>query len=276
MDMLPIWSENCTVRFGAVDRSDLMTLNAVFAFFQEAAISHAENLGVGRDALAEANQAWIISRMSVLIERRPKYRETVTVRTWPRGSEKLFAIRDYDIRDDRGNAAVRARSCWLIIDMEKRRPIRPQAVVEKLPRNEGIASLEPADFIPAPLEERLTQGSSSNYAERKALYTDVDYFGHVNNVSYIRWIENAVDPALLEQAGRMRLDINYMNEILPGELAGICASAIDSAETGLNAFAIEGRKQAAGGVIPGIAIPGIMIPAFRAELRLWRGLTSPS
>jgi acyl-ACP thioesterase len=252
MEKLPIWSEECTVRFNAIDRSDLMTLNAVFAFFQEAAISHAENLGVGREAMARTGQVWILSRISVEVDRRPKYCETVTVRTWPRGGEKLFALRDFDIRDGEDKPAVRARSCWLIIDMEKRRPLRPQ-LMDSLPQNEGLNALSSA----ANLKERP---SLVKCGERPALYGDVDYNGHVNNVTYVRWIEDTLPVGLLEQAGKMRFDINYLNEILPGEVTGIRSAPIEETEnTGaFYAAAFEGRKAESDQA------------AFRAELRLWR------
>ena len=271
MDKLPIWSESCLVRFGAIDGSDLKTLDTVFNFFQEAAISHAENLGVGREAMARTGQVWILSRISVQVDRRPKYGETVTVRTWPRGGEKLFALRDFDIRDAQ-DAAVRARSCWLIIDIEKRRPLRPQSIMDSLPQNEGMDSLDAA----LALEERLSLQKDS---EHRALYTDVDYNGHVNNVSYIRWIEDAVDPALLERAGRMRLDINYMNEVRPGEITGVWSAAIEEAAHGAahngelpRAFAFEGRKIGDEYVDPRSPIPDSSKnqTAFRAELRLWQ------
>jgi len=103
MEKRAVWSESCNVRFGVIDKSDTMTLDAALNFFQEAAISHAENLGVGREAMARTNQVWILSRMSVVINRRPQYGETVTVRTWPRGGEKLFALRDFDMRDAADN-----------------------------------------------------------------------------------------------------------------------------------------------------------------------------
>ncbi|MDR1858090.1 MAG: acyl-ACP thioesterase [Treponema sp.] len=253
MEKLSVWAESCAVRFAAIDKSDSMTLSAALNFFQEAAISHAENLGVGREAMARANQVWLLSRMSVQVDRRPRYGETVTVRTWPRGGEKLFALRDFDIRDSSDSPAVRARSCWIIIDMEKRRPLRPQAVMDSLPRNDGLDSLPAA----VGLEERPSLQKSH---ERRALYTDVDYNGHVNNVSYIRWMEDAIDPALLEQAGQMRLDINYLNEVLPGEAAGIWSARIgEAARNGgpVHAFAFEGRKSHDNQA------------AFRAELRLW-------
>jgi len=253
MDKLAVWSEGCLTRFNAIDTSDTMTLDAALGVFQEMAVSHAENLGVGREAMARTGQVWILSRMSVQVDRRPSYGETVTARSWPRGWEKLFAIRDYDIRDSGGAAVIRARSCWIIIDMEKRRPLRPQAALEGIPLNEGMDALP---FVPAGLEKRPTLRKTE---ERRAVYTDVDYNGHVNNVSYVRWMENALDPALIERAKKSRLDINYMNEVRLGETVDILSAEIETVreESRDALFAFEGKKAQDGQV------------AFRAELRLW-------
>jgi acyl-ACP thioesterase len=257
MEKLAVWSESYEVRFGAIDKSDTMTLDAVLDSFQEAAISHAENLGVGREAMASSNQVWLLSRMSVEIKKRPKYGETITVSTWPRGGEKLFALRDFDIRDAAGNPVVGARSCWIIIDMEKRRPLRPQAIMDTMPLNEGKDALLPARTLAVGLEQR---SSLEKIAERQALYTDVDFNGHVNNVNYIRWIEDTLDPSLLEKAAIIRLDINYLNEVRADEITEIWSEHITDEESSASAplvFAFEGRKAHDGQV------------AFRAELRLW-------
>ena len=257
---LDIWQEDCVVRFGHIDRSDRLTLSAVFQFFQEAAISHAENLRVGREDMARSGQVWILSRMSVQIDRRPGYGEAITVRSWPRGGEKLFALRDYDIRDSGDKPAVRARSGWLIIDIEKRRPLRPQAVMDTLPQNEGL------DALPSGAAGLAERDNLQKAGERQALYSDVDYNGHVNNVRYIQWIEDSLDSALLEKARSIRLDINYVSEILPGEITGIWSAPLPDAEAASPegkegpanaAFAFEGRK-----------VEGAQA-AFRAELRLW-------
>jgi len=257
--IVDVWQETIPVRFGAIDKSDRLTLNAVFQFFQEAAISHAENLGVGREDMARTGQAWILSRMSVIVNRRPEYCESVVVRSWPCGWDKLFAIRDYEIKDKEDRAAVSARSAWLIVDMEKRRPLRPQSVMDSLPRNEGLEALTPEANGAAGLTVR---DNLQKAAERKALYTDVDYNGHVNNVRYIQWIEDTLDLDLLKNAGKMRLDINYLNEILEGETTEILSVPIYCEDGPENAsadyaFAFEGRKKENGQA------------AFRAELRLW-------
>jgi len=251
--IVDVWQEDFLVRFGEIDKSDRMTLSAVFRFFQEAAISHAENLSVGREDMARTGQVWILSRISALVDRRPKYNELVTVRSWPRGGEKLFAMRDFDIRDMDNIAVVSARSAWIIVDIEKRRPLRPQSVMDNLPQNEGLQALPPDDNGASALAQR---DNLLKAAERKALYTDVDYNGHVNNTRYVQWIEDALDPQLLESAGKMRLDINYMNEVLGGETVEILSAPIEDENCAANAFAFEGRKTENGQV------------AFRAELRL--------
>ncbi|MDR1587988.1 MAG: acyl-ACP thioesterase, partial [Treponema sp.] len=212
METLNIWQESCAVRFGDIDRSDRLTLASIFDFFQEAAISHADNLGVGRDSMEKTGQVWLLSRMSVQVDRRPAYGEAITVRTWPRGGEKLFALRDYDIRGASGRPLVRGRSAWLIIDLEKRRPLRPQSVMDALPLNEGL------DALPSGAAGLAELKNPEKSVERRAAYSDLDYNGHVNNVRYVQWIQDALEPALLEKAEPVRLDINYLNEILPGEL----------------------------------------------------------
>jgi acyl-ACP thioesterase len=251
---LDIWQEAAVVRFGQIDRSDRLTLNAIFQFFQEAAISHAENLGVGREDMARTGQVWILSRMSVQVDRRPGYGEPITVRSWPRGDEKLFALRDYDIQDAAGVPAVRGRSGWLIIDIEKRRPLRPRSVMDTLPRNDGL------DALPGGGAGLAERAGLQKAGERQALYTDVDYNGHVNNVRYIQWIEDSLEPGLLEKAASLRLDINYLSEILPGELTWIWSGPLADNSGGcppFAAFAFEGRKAEGAQA------------AFRAELRLW-------
>ena len=247
-----IWEETYPVRFGSIDGSDRLTLDAVFNYFQEAAISHAENLGVGREAMAQTGQGWVLSRLTVLINRRPNYCETITVRSWPRGGEKLFAMRNFDIRDKDDTPVAAAKSAWIIVDIEKRRPLRPQFIMDQLPQNEGVDSLPPETNAAAGLPER---DNLEKTAERKALYTDVDYNGHVNNVSYIKWIEDTLDSKLLETADKMRMDINYLSEILPGENIEILSAKIEDTDSA-HAFAFEGRKKETGQA------------AFRAELTI--------
>ncbi|MDR2536414.1 MAG: acyl-ACP thioesterase [Treponema sp.] len=238
------WEQTFLLGFGAIDPSDRLTLAGAFDYFQEAAINHAELLGIGREAMAQTGQVWILSRMSVSIESRPKYRESLTVRSWPRGWEKLFALREYDIRDATDTAIVRGSSGWLIVDREKRRPLRPQPIIEPLPLNKALPIL-PGGAIGLESRDNL-----SKIGERRAVYSDIDFNGHVNNTRYIQWIQDVLDPELFERASRMRLDINYLREIKAGDLAELWAVPLGNTH-----IALEGRRQEEGQAV------------FRAELQ---------
>jgi acyl-ACP thioesterase len=232
---MDVWKENHTVGFTAVDESGALTLAAAFDYFQEAAIRHAENLGVGRDPMSALGQGWVLSRLSALLRRRPRQTEELTVRTWPRGWERLFAIRDFDIQDQAGTPVVIARSCWLIVDMEKRRPLRPRTAMEKLPLNEGLDALtDGGKGLDAP-------ANMEKAAERTAAYSDIDFNGHMNNARYVQWIQDILEPGSLAQAKTMRLDINYLREVKLGETLELWKAPILTPRGA--AMAVEGRRE---------------------------------
>ncbi|AEF84590.1 putative acyl-ACP thioesterase superfamily [Treponema primitia ZAS-2] len=245
---MDVWKESYPVGFTAVDESEGLTLAAAFDYFQEAARRHAEVLGVGQEPMVQAGQGWVLSRISVLVERRPRQGELITVSTWPRGWEKLFALRDFDIRDESDKPIVRARSCWLIVNIEKRRPLRPQATMEKLPLNEGRDALPGGGVGLAPLENLLKAG------DRVAAYSDIDYNGHVNNARYVQWVQDIADPTALVQAKTLRLDINYLSEVKIHEPIELWTEPLPAESDAVYTLGVEGRRN--GGAV------------FRAELRI--------
>jgi acyl-ACP thioesterase len=262
---MDIFSEKLKVRFADIDTSDTLTIGATFDYFQEAAISHAEILGVGRDAMKTTGRVWILSRLSVFMERRPRFGEPVTVRSWPRGPNRLFAVRDYDIRDASDTPVVRGRSAWLILDIEKRRPLRPQEACESLPKNEGIDSLpgpNPGNEVPPSLAAVFADSPPAPVMKRRVAYSDIDYNGHMNNTRYVQWMQDAMENSVLENARQIRVDINYlaeahsgdMLELLVGSCGNACADTAGAPTNEAASFAIEGRRESGEAV-------------FRAELR---------
>ncbi|GHV87110.1 acyl-ACP thioesterase [Spirochaetia bacterium] len=252
---MDIRAEKYPIPFDAIDTSDRLTAAATFDFFQEAAINHAEQLGVGREALVKTGQVWVLSRISVRWDRRPKWQEEVIVRSWPRGWEKLFALRDYDIRDAKDRPIVRGRSGWIVLDMEKRRPLRPQTVMANLPLNEGLDALPEG---PAAVE---THADFKRIGERTAAYSDIDYNGHVNNTRYIQWVQDSITGGVLENAAQMRLDINYLSEVKFGETVELWSADINSAEAAADGFGATDWAHAFEGRRAGAAV-------FRAKLRI--------
>jgi acyl-ACP thioesterase len=250
--MADIGTQEISVGFGDIDTSDRLTLARTFDYFQEVAINHAEDLGVGRSTMAESRHVWILSRSSVLMEKRPIFHEKITIRSWPRGWEKLFAKRDYDIQDMAGNVLVRGRSGWLIVDSETHRPLRPQLIVDTLPENKGCDALN--KIVTLNSREHLMPAG-----ERISCYSDIDYNGHVNNARYVQWLQDVTDPDVFVKADSMRLDINYIRETRLNETVELWKAPIKQG------FAYEGRKKGAT-QSEGRAV------IFRAELQVYAGI----
>jgi acyl-ACP thioesterase len=246
---MDIFEKKYSVSVGDADAGKRIKPSVLFDFFQRATMEHGDDLDVGLNAMLKAGQGWILCRFSVLIERRPEFGETLAVRTWPQGCQRLFWNRHYEAEDGRGNIIVRGSSCWLIMDIARRRPLRPESLITPLPPNDGRVFLEGGA---AGLEKR---DGLVKIAERTALYSDIDFNGHVNNARYIQWIQDAL-PAPFDEGGTMRIDINYVSQILRGESVGIyCGPLSDdtSADGMKRSFAIEGRTVSAS--------------SFRAEIR---------
>ena len=104
-------------RFGYV--RPLILMNEL----QSIADRHAEILGCGRTYCLEHNIGWVVMYYLVDIIELPVEGEELTFTTWPSCQDALRATRDFEIRGADGRLMVRATSQWILIDMERRRPL---------------------------------------------------------------------------------------------------------------------------------------------------------
>ncbi|MDR2659778.1 MAG: acyl-ACP thioesterase [Spirochaetaceae bacterium] len=228
---MDILEKKCVVSAVDVGTDRNIKPSALFDFFQNATTEHGDDLGVGLDMMLKNGQAWVLSRFSVLIERRPRFNETLTIKTWPQGFQRLLYMRNYDVLDDSGVILARASSSWIILDIERRRPLPPSALAVPIPLNEGRVFLEGGARS---LEKR---GGFVKTMERKALYSDIDFNGHVNNARYIQWIQDALQKDFLKNVMRLRIDVNYTGEVLFDETVEIYSNLVTP-----NMTALEGRR----------------------------------
>lgn len=247
--MKNIWSEEFPVRTWDVDRTGRLHLAAAFNYFQEIAGNHAESLGVGKEVLQKTGHAWVLSRMTAIIERRPNWGEILLAHTWPRGTDRLFAVRDYELMDRENKIIARGRSGWIVLDTTRMRPVRPQFLTDSIPANEDKSALSHGIESLKAFENLNPAGS------RNASYSDIDYNGHVNNARYIQWIQDVLPAQELENARSYQMDINYLCEVLPSSTVDFFTS-LQTDTSGKKLYALEGRQGDSSS------------PAFRSELRI--------
>ncbi len=194
-----------------VDINGSMSLPSLFARFQDIAGLHATHLGVGFEKLRALGAAWMLSRIKVRVESLPAMWETVTLRTWPKGVDRLFALRDFNVTSDRGNVLVAATTCWLLVDLEKGKPRRIDSLnVDLQFPNADHAIREIPDKIAIPRELRPIY-------EKQIHFSDMDINEHVNNAQYVRWVMDCFEPGVLRTKKVKSIQLNYLGQARYGE-----------------------------------------------------------
>lgn len=174
--------------------------------FQEIAWKHADSADFGRN-LHAANQVWILSRLEIKVEKFPKWGDKIQLFTGGRGAQKLFAFREFLVWDENDLVLARGMSSWLLLNSETKRILKPESV------------LSPALFDPNKQPEwqpsKLVVSGEEIASEKvKVRLSDLDLNNHVNNTSYIRWLENL----LFDQGVKPEtIAINYLAECVAGE-----------------------------------------------------------
>jgi len=179
---------------------------AVCRLFEAAAAAHAAALGVGIEALRREGKAWMLVRFGLRANRWPEPGEPLEVRTWPsRRTAGARAWREFLLLDAGGRTLAEAASVWLIVDLERRRPVRLPEFLHELdfpPLETGVEFLDP----PQPARE------PDATLIRRVEPAHLDANEHVNNVTYIEWGEEA---AAGPRAARLQAD--YLGEARLGE-----------------------------------------------------------
>ena len=210
-----------------------LKIQCLFDFLQDAASDHAEDLGCGWSMLEREQKLWVLSRIRVGISDLPGMGSTVTVKTWPSGFDKLFAIRQFLVRDAAGGELVRATSAWLLLDAVRMRPLRVQQSLSiELPENSG----EPCYFdTPEKLAELSAEVPREVFPVRRS-YIDVNL--HLNNAFYAAFTADTLGERLGRDVDFADLQINFQHEALAGDR--ICCAAEENSD---GSFLLDGRSQ---------------------------------
>lgn len=206
---------------------------------QEAANHHADYLGVGYDTLEETKQAWVMSRMRVIFERLPRWRERVNLKSWHKGAAGFMFLRDFILTDNDGNNLIRATTSWLVIDMTTRRLARRGAFAEFAADSQKVipeSSIEePAGKVVLPEGAEVVRRESHT-----ASYSDLDMNRHVNNVQYVVWAMDLVGLSTTSERPLRELEINFNTEVRPEDVVEL---TLYSTPDTPNTYYVDGKVE---------------------------------
>lgn len=221
MESRHLFEETFTIRSSEVAPDRHITLQSVCNLLQEVAGNHALKLNFDISHLMDQNMTWVLHRLHVVMDRFPKWREDITIKTWPSGGDTLRAYRDFIILDSDGNRIGKSLSYWLILNLETRKPIRiPESILNMAP--------DDVDHVLDIRRERLSPPEKVNSRKQfKVRRSDLDLNNHVNNVKYIEWaLENIpMDKRIYE------IDIEFHAECVLGDTIYSEANYLDEEES---------------------------------------------
>lgn len=206
------YQHDIVVRSYEVDFNQNLRVTALFNYLQEIAWEHAENLDFGWDDLNGKGCFWALSRIEVEITRLPRWTDRVTLITWPRPADGIFARRDFALFDSEGNQLVAATSSWLVVNVSNRRPVR----IAEWYSNREFSSL----FALSSAASKIVDSGCSMPAVSESLCVqvgDIDMNQHVNNVRYIDWAYNTFSIDHYKNFSPTKVVVNFNAECKFGD-----------------------------------------------------------
>lgn len=187
------------------DQDGKLTLTALFHFLQECAWDNARLNDFGYEYLNKKNAFWVLSRILVQVDEYPNWKDEIEIKTWPKGTDGFFALRDFEVyKEDR--IIARIISSWLILDQNSRRPCRLENynfVHENFLQESAINQT----LNKVVLKSDLIQADS-----RKVYSSDLDVNKHVNNATYVKWVTDSYCVRNSEVISEF--EINFISELM--------------------------------------------------------------
>lgn len=167
------------VRYSECGEDGRLSLGAVVDYFQDTATFQGEHLGIGVGYLKKQHIAWILTSWQIITDHFPKLAEPVTVQTWAYDFRGFYGLRNLVLNDRDGRPAAWANSVWVLMDMERMRPVK---VPQKLLDLYGTEAPLEMEYSPRKVDEPEGGEDMDPFAVTR-MHLDTNH--HVNNGQYI-------------------------------------------------------------------------------------------
>ena len=170
--------EHYKIKWHDTDANRMVSPSRVLAYMQETANLHLRSCGMSLDDLRDQKKlAFILSRIAIRIYDPMYAYEEIDVETWVCESRGMSFHRCFRIlRQD--TVIAEAFSVWALLDLGEKKLLPstafPYQIEPELPLGQEMA-----------VRVRLPAMSLMEYVgDRKIVYSDIDYNGHMNNTHY--------------------------------------------------------------------------------------------
>ncbi len=193
-------------KFGEAKPTTILTL------LEETAADHCHFIHHSLYDLEKQNIGWVLVSGIMIMDRYPKYKEKINIRTWLSGYSMIKGFRENIIYDENRNIIGRGKGLWVFFDILRRRPVQIfDSIIESWSycNEESIhhditKKIKPTNSIVPVMEFRVNK-------------FDVDTNQHVNNVRYLQWLLESTPDHIIDNYFLHSIDGRFISEAQYGD-----------------------------------------------------------
>ncbi len=178
---------------------------------EDIAVKNASDNHFGVEEVVHQQVAWVLLKYAMEFTDYPQGITGLIIETESRGVNRLFATRDFVIKDDTGRQLGRASSIWAVIDLNSKRMLNPQDIFKGCLPN---IQKRPDDLKHAKIP---AVGESPTATPFDVQDADIDMNQHVNNCTYINWAFAGLCETIVKAKKLQTLYINFKKEVYMGD-----------------------------------------------------------
>lgn len=188
------------------------TPTVMLALLEETAAEHCLSIGYGLYDLIKQNIGWVLVSGALKMERYPRYKEKITIRTWLSSYSTIRGFRENLIYDEKGEIIGRAKGLWIFFDIRDRKPV---PVFEEI--KERWTFFNESALVTA-LPPKIKPLSHAGFTEEILVRSsDVDIYQHANNIRYLQWLIDSIPDDTLEENYLHFIEGKFISEIKSGD-----------------------------------------------------------
>jgi acyl-ACP thioesterase len=201
-----IFSKDWEINFTQCTPNGYLKYTDLCNLLQLTAAAHSELGGISFSDMQKFNQAWDLSRIRVEILELPKWKDTITIKTWINTLENSRSVRALEVYVN-GRKIVGSETFWAVLNTKKRRPealALPYEHFEIFPENKATKK----SFSKIQLID-----DKQEVFQKVVFLSDLDIVNHVNNVKYLEWCLDFVPSELILNQKIDSFEMNFMKEL---------------------------------------------------------------
>ncbi len=226
------------LRYFEMDKFGVALPSTILILLEEAAADHCYSIGHSLYQLEEQNIGWVLVAGFLEMERYPRYKEKITIRTWLSQYSTVRGFRENIIYDEQSNIIGRAKGLWVFFDIERRRPV---PIFEDIKEKWSLCSTESISYnVAKPIKPIIDFDIELKF---KINRYDTDMNKHVSNIRYLQWVLESIPEEIVDNYYLYAIDGRFISEANYGQTI-ISLTKNDTEDTSFtHAIKIEGTDK---------------------------------